>query len=1013
MVRGLGFIKSVGDLEKTVVKVTRNVPLTIKDIATVSLGPALRRGALDKEGTEAVGGVVVARYGENPLEVIKNVKNKIAEISPGLPWKADKNGIPQQVKIVPFYDRTNLIHQTLDTLKRALTDEILVTIIVVIIMVNHLASSTLISGLLPLAVLMTFIGMKHTGVDANIMALSGIAIAIGTMVDMGIVLSENILRHLKEAPPDENRLEVVHRATSEVGEAVMTAVTITIISFLPVFALTGAEGKLFRPVAFTKTYALIASLIVALIAIPPLAHFLFRRRPLQNRIKLILNIATLVIGFAIGIFVSWWIGVGLIVIGTFNVTTGLLSEKIRQQVPNIANLVAIIIVTLFLTKHWLPLGPNPGLFRNLIFVAVLIFGLLALMKLFQWFFKPLLAWCLDHKTIFLLLPTFLVLFGFMVWLGFDRVFSFVPAAVDWVMVWKKPIKVAQHVHEPTQSNTALNIAIPKDPVRTSHTWQALSQAFPGLGKEFMPDLDEGSYLYMPTTMSHASISEALEILKKQNLAIRSVPEVESVVGKLGRVESALDPAPISMFETIINYRPEYKTDPKTGKIVLDSETSQPIRNWRPNIKNPDDIWKEIIEAAEIPGTTTAPRLQPIAARIVMLQSGMRAPMGLKLRGSTLEELERVGIQIERILKRVPSIEPASVIADRVVGKPYLEIQIDRDASARYGVNIRDVQDVIEIAVGGKQVTTTVEGRERYPVRIRYQRELRDSVEELSNILVPGAGGTQIPLKQLAEIQYVRGPQVIKSEDTFLVSYLIFDKKPGKAEVDVVQEAANILKEKIVTGELELPRGFSYKFAGSYENQIRSEKTLRIVVPIALVLIFLILYFQFRSTTVSLTVFSGIFVAWAGGFLMLWLYAQPWFLDFSVFGISMRDLFSIKPYNLSVAVWVGFLALFGIAIENGVIFCTYLDQVFRKNDPGTIREIREAVIEASMKRIRPALMTSATTILALIPVLTSTGKGSDIMVPMALPSFGGMSVVLISVLVVPTLYCMIKEVHLSR
>ncbi len=1042
VVRGLGFVHSVKDIEKAVVKVKDNVPITIKDVATVSLGPALRRGALDKEGAEAVGGVVVVRFGENPLKVIKNVKKKIKEISPGLPWKILSDGTTSQVRIVPFYDRTQLIHETLDTLKRALSEEILVTIIVVIVMVNHLTSSALISGLLPLAVLMTFIGMKHTGVEANIMALSGIAIAIGTMVDMGIVLNENILRHLKESKPEESRLEVVHKATSEVGEAVLTAVAITIISFLPVFALSGAEGKLFKPVAFTKTYALAASLIVALVVIPPLAHILFRRKPLSARTRGIVNAVTFLVGLGLGYSYSWWIGGAIMLGGGYNLIALTLPKSIAERLPKVGNLAAVAVVVFFLTEHWLPLGPEIGLIRNLIFVAGLIFGLLALMKIFQWLYRPLLVWSLDHKLLTFGVSVFLIVLGASIWIGFDSVFGFipraakemgvgkkpvvvkahtadvfgfVPKALEWLGTGKKPLMLAQHNHgSMTKTYPTHKMGVPSDdPVRKTWTWQFLARKFPGLGKEFMPPLDEGSYLFMPTTMPHASITEALDVLEKQNMAIRAVPEVSSVVGKLGRVDSALDPAPISMFETIINYLPEYKTDPETGKRVVDPVTGRPIRNWRPNIRSSDDIWKEILKAAEIEGTTSAPKLQPIAARIVMLQSGMRAPMGLKLRGTSLEKLERVGLQIERFLKEVPSIEPASVVADRVVGKPYLEIEIDRDAIARYGVNIRDVQDVIEIAVGGRRITTTVEGRERYPVRVRYQRELRDSVEGLEKVLIAGSGGAQVPLKQVAKIKYVRGPQVIKSEDTFLVSYVIFDKKPDKAEVNVVRDAQNHLRHKIQTGELKLPPGFSYVFAGSYENQVRSEKTLRVVVPIALVLIFLILYLQFRSVPTTLVVFSGIFVAWAGGFMMLWLYAQPWFLDFSVFGVNMRDLFSIRPYNLSVAVWVGFLALFGIATENGVIFCTYLDQVFKGRKTESIADVRQATIEASMKRIRPALMTAATTILALIPVLTSTGRGADVMVPMALPSFGGMTVALITVLVIPALYCWTKEIGLKK
>jgi Cu(I)/Ag(I) efflux system membrane protein CusA/SilA len=392
----------------------------------------------------------------------------------------------------------------------------------------------------------------------------------------------------------------------------------------------------------------------------------------------------------------------------------------------------------------------------------------------------------------------------------------------------------------------------------------------------------------------------------------------------------------------------------------------------------------------------------------MLQSGMRAPMGIKIKGPDLETIEKVGYEIEKLLKEIPSVEPATVIADRIVGKPYLEIDINREKIARYGIHINQVQQIIEVAVGGKKITSTVEGRERYPVRVRYQRELRGDIESLQRILIPAADGTQIPLIELAEIKFVRGPMVIKSEDTFLIGYVIFDKKPEYAEVVVVEKAQKYLNNKIETGEFNIPAGVSYSFAGSYENQIRSEKKLILVLPLSLLIIFLILYFQFKKVPTTLLVFSGIFVAWAGGFMMLWLYGQDWFLNFSFLGIDFRDLFQIRNYNLSVAVWVGFLALFGIASDNGVIISTYLKQIFEKDKPHTVQEIREATVKAGVRRIRPALMTSATTILALIPVLTSTGRGADIMVPMAIPSFGGMAVVLITVFLVPVLYSMIEE-----
>jgi Cu(I)/Ag(I) efflux system membrane protein CusA/SilA len=482
-----------------------------------------------------------------------------------------------------------------------------------------------------------------------------------------------------------------------------------------------------------------------------------------------------------------------------------------------------------------------------------------------------------------------------------------------------------------------------------------------------------------------------------------------------------------MIETIINYKSEYITD-DDGRILtfaydrskdefqrdasdqlISDEDGRPFRQWRAEIKSPDDIWDEIIKAAKVPGTTSAPKLQPIAARIVMLQSGMRAPMGLKVYGPDLETLEKVALDIEGFMKQVPSVKAEAVLADRIVGKPYIEIDIDRDAIARYGIKIKRVQDVIEIAVGGKRITQTVEGRERYPVRVRYMRELRDTIESIEGILVAAPDGTQIPLRELATLNYLRGPQVIKSEDTFLVGYVIFDKQDGYAEVEVVEQAQAFLKQKIESGELNIPAGVSYKFTGSYENQVRAEEKLRVVLPIALFAIWLILYFQFKRISTTILVFSGILFAWSGGFIMLWLYGQPWFLDINLFGHNIRALFQMGTINLSVAVWVGFLALFGIATDNGVIVCTYLQQTFREKNPKSIEEIRAATVEAGARRARPAMMTSATTILALLPVLTSVGRGSDIMVPMAIPSFGGMLLAILTIFVVPVLYCGLAEI----
>jgi len=810
-----------------------------------------------------------------------------------------------------------------------------------------------------------------------VMSLSGIAIAIGTMVDMGIVVCENVLRSLKDPRAGESALVTVHRAVSEVGGAVLTAIGTTVVSFLPVFTMGGAGGKLFKPLAFTKTFALLASVLVALFVIPALAHLLFPDRRLSRPGRVALAVSGLAGGIWIGLRLWWALGLVVVLYSLYHVAAPWLPQTVRRNTPRVGNALAVLLIGFALTRAWLPIGPDKGLLRNLVFVLVVIGGLLIGLRLFMRVFEPLLRFFLRHKLTFAVVPALLLVAGACSWLGFGRLAGFLP-----------------------------------EPLRASRAWNALDRAFPGLGREFMPPLDEGSFLLMPTTMPHASIGEALDQLRKMDMAVSAIPEVDSVVGKLGRAETALDPAPVSMFETVINYKTEYRRDPANGRRILDDH-GRPIRQWREHIRSADDIWSEIVEAARIPGVTAAPRLQPIAARTVMLQSGMRAPMGVKIKGRSLEELERVGLEIEQILKHAPGIDAETVVADRIVGKPYLEIEIDRESIGRYGMSVRDVQDVIEIAIGGKTITRTVEGRERYPVRVRYMRELRDSIESLERILVPSPNGSQVPIGQIARVRYARGPQVIRGEDTFLVGFVTFDKKPGLAEVDVVRQAERLLREHLDSGDLRLPPGTSYSFAGTYENQLRSQRTLGIVLPAALAIIFLILFLQFRSVWSTGLVFSGILVAWAGGFVLLWLYGQPWFLDFELFGVGMRDLFQVRPINLSVAVWVGFLALFGIASDNGVVLATYLDQSLRGRTFPSVAEVREATVEAALRRLRPCLMTAGTTILALLPVLTSTGRGSDVMAPMAIPSFGGMLVVLVSVFVVPVGYAAVAERRVAR
>lgn len=1009
LIRALGYVKSLSDLENSVVAVNNNVPVRIKDVAKVNFGPAARRGGLDKGGSEAVGGVVVARYGSNPLEVITNVKEKIEELSPGLPSKILADGTVSKVTIVPFYDRTHLIKETLGTLEEALSLEILISILVVILLVLNLRASFLISSLLPIGVLMSFIVMRKFGVDANIVALSGIAIAIGVMVDVGVVFTENILRHLdmpkNKGVRGKDLMRVVYEAVTEVASAVITALATTIVSFLPVFAMQAAEGKLFRPLAFTKTFAMISALIIGLIFIPMFAQLIFQFRIDKQRVKRILNVALIVLGILVLIFNTNIIGLALILMGINALLSHKWPESKRQFVNYINIGIALIVVLYYLAIIWRPLGVQNGLFLNLLFVVTIVAIILGLLISVVHYYKRILNWCLDNKWKFLSIPIFVVFFGLLSWQGSHKLFSFLP-----------------------------------DGVLNSKVFTSLDKTFPGIGKEFMPSLDEGSFLLMPTTMPHSGIEENTKVIANVDLNVGSIPEVESVVGKWGRVNSALDPAPISMYENVINYYPEYKVDedghrlrfkvnkdgayelkdgtfydPKndifreieTRDLIIDKK-GEYFRQWRDHIHTPDDIWKEIVKQSKMPGLTSAPKLQPIQTRLVMLQTGMRAPMGIKVFGPDLESIEKVGFELEKLLKNVEGIEPSSVFADRVVGKPYLEIKLLRNQLSRYGLTVSDLQMILSSAIGGMQLGTTVEGRERFPIRARYAREYRSDPEDLKSILIPTKSGMQVPLGELSEIKFTRGPQLIKSENTFLVGYVIFDKLKDYAEVDVVEKAQSYLESKIKDGTLLIPSGVKYVFTGNYENQVRATKRLLLVVPISLIVIFLILYFQFGSVVTASMIFTGIFVAFSGGFSMLWLYAQDGFLNFNIGGINMHNLFQMHTINLSVAVWVGFIALFGVATDDGVIVGTYLKQVFERNKPSNKIEVRKAVLEAGSQRVRPAMMTAATTIIALIPVLTSQGRGADIMVPMAIPIFGGMLIQVMTMFVVPVLYSMWQE-----
>ena len=926
LIRGLGYVKSLEDLENAAVSSRNGIPVRVKDIAKVGFGPGDRRGGLDKEGQEAVGGVVVARYGSNPMEVINHVKEKIAELQSGMPEKTLKDGTVSKVTVVPFYDRTQLIRETIGTLEEALTHEVLICIIVVLILVINLRASAVIAAMLPLAVISTFIVMKMVGVEANIVALSGIAIAIGVMVDVGVVMMENVVKGITppagaeggewQMPRGKALENIIYERVSEVSAAILTAMATTVVSFIPVFAMQAQEGKMFHPLAFTKTFALLSALLLGFLILPTLAYWVLSLRWPQRLPK-------------------------------FSVLSRV--TKLFRISSNYLLIAIVVVLAVFLLADmWLPLGPDNGKLLNVLFVAVLVGVILAVLWMLVVWYERILRWCLSHRLLFMTIPVATLVCGLLVW-------------------------------------------------RQS-------------GNEFMPSLDEGSYMLMPTSMPHTGVEENIRYCKILDRRIKSIPEVESVVGKWGRVNSALDPAPIQMYETVINYKPEYELD-ENGHRKLFKDGYH--RLWRPEIRSKDDIWDAIVEVTRIPGVTGSPKLQPIATRQVMLSTGLKAPMGLKIYGSDLASIEQAGLQMEKVLRDIPQINRASVYYDRASGAPYIEIKLDREKLSRYGIQVGDVQSILSTAIGGMSEGNTVEGRERFPIRVRYARELRDAPDVLDHVLIPAMDGTQIPLGQVADIEFTRGATMINSENTFLVGYITFDKEGSLAEVDVVNEAKRIIDQQVKSGKVVLPKGVSYRFTGTYEQQEHAARRLQIVIPVSLMLILLILYFQFRSVTASLIHFSGVFVAFAGGFILMWLYGQPWFMDFTVCDVNMRTLFGMGTINLSVAVWVGFIALFGIATDDGVLMGTYIHQTFQRRSPKTKQEIIEAVVEAGKKRVRPAAMTTATTLIALLPVLSSTGKGADVMVPMSIPTFGGMLIQTMTMFVVPVLQCWWRESKIKK
>ncbi len=796
MIRGRGYIRGVEDLREVALGVDDSgIPILLDDVATVQVGPDIRRGLaeLDGEG-EVVGGIVIVRSGANAYAVIDAVKQRLAEL---------RQGLPDDVEIVTVYDRSTLIERSIATLQEKLIEESIVVAIVCIVFLFHVRSALVAILTLPIAILMAFVVMRFQGINANIMSLGGIAIAIGAMVDAAIVMIENAHKHLERDAGTKPHWQIIGDAAKEVGPTLFYALLVITVSFAPVFTLEAQEGRLFKPLAFTKTYAMAASSLLAITLVP--------------------------------VLMGYWI-----------------RGRIRSEERN-------------------PLS-----------------------RLLIWLYDPVL---------------------------------------HFVLRWRWPVLVA----------TVVLMALTIVPIKR-------------VGSEFMPPLWEGDLLYMPTTFPGISITKARELLQQTDRIIRTFPEVDRVFGKVGRAETATDPAPLSMIETTITLKPESE--------------------WRPGL-TPDDLIDELNAAIQFPGLTNAWTM-PIKTRIDMLSTGIKTPVGVKVAGPDLEVLERIGLEVESVIREVPGT--LSVYAERVMGGNYLDFTIDRSAIARFGLTVGDVQDVIQSAIGGMNITTTVEGLERYPVNLRYSRELRDSVPALREILVPTPLGQHIPLGQLADLEILKGPPSIKSENARPNAWVYVDIRG----IDVGTYVA--MARTAVAEQVTVPAGYSIGWSGQYEYMLRAEERLKVVIPITVILIFILVYLNTESVFKTGVVFLAVPLSLVGAFWLIY------FLG----------------YNLSIAVWVGIIALAGLSAETGVVMLLYLDVAYGDAvKAGLMRhktDLVNAVYQGAVTRVRPKVMTVASTFVGLLPIMFSHGTGADVMKRIAAPMVGGLvSSLVVVLLVYPAIY----------
>jgi copper/silver efflux system protein len=907
LVRGRGFLggdrteeETIAQIGSTVVDTRTGTPIRVRDLGWVQTGPALRTGALDLNGVEAVGGIVVMRFGENPRAVIDRVKSKIQSLEQEL------GGI----RIVGIYDRTELIEETVATLTDALIDETLVTIAVTVLFLLHVRSSLIIAITLPMAVLMSFIAMQVFGVDANIMSLAGIAIAIGTMVDMGIIVLENVYDDLaiweKNGSPggEPERIRVIWRGASSVGSAVMTAVATTVVSFLPVFFLTGRDGRLFAPLAWTKTFALTASLIVALVAVPMLCRVLLRSHRRSDALSLFSAIGICLLSTGLAHFV--WHSRLIHLTG--------LSRELNTVLAGLAG---------FAVGWWISRERIRSLHDN------------PATKVLLWLYSGRLRTALRFKKSMLLFPALLVLIGPVMWLGLPTVLR------------------------PVESVASL----PGADLSRIGAWRDFRDSWKGLRSSDWIALDEGSWFYMPSLYPAATFSQSMEILQKQDVLIGRIPEVANVLGKIGRAESALDPAPATMIETYVMLKPQSE--------------------WRPG-KTSDDIWEEINRVATLPGITPASALQPIEGRVVMLQAGIRATMAVRIYGQTLEDLAEAARVVAKRLKTLPMVNAGTVSPDIVLGKPYIEFSVNRDEAARYGMSTMMVNEFVAAGLGGTDATTTVEGRERYAVQVRLDRSTRERMNELGKVSVVTPAGDVVPLERIADIRTTWGPMAINSENARLAAHVPF---MPSGSLGSIETAEAVLKEARLALEESMPeRILETEMVGSFQNQIEANLRLMWIIPLVILINLLLHYLHFRNLPLALVVFSGIPVSAGGGMI-----AAAWM------GVEMNT-----------AMWVGFIALFGLAADDGIVMATYIREVLRQRRIASVADIREAIFDAGVKRIRPCVMTTITTLVALVPIMISDGRGADVARAMAIPVLGGMLVEPLATFVVPTLYCWFLE-----